>query len=100
PGGTPATRPVGELLDRHWESVFAYARLCTDGVGPAGMLTTASFTRLFGDSLHQGGPTAAWRPQLLVTVRRMAGEWLADERRELLSPDLLADVDRTDPQTD
>ncbi|MFG2449575.1 ricin-type beta-trefoil lectin domain protein [Streptomyces sp. NPDC048512] len=100
PGGTPATRPVGELLDRHWESVFAYARLCTDGVGPAGMLTTASFTRLFGDSLHQGGPTAAWRPHLLVTVRRMAGEWLADERRELLSPDLLADVDRADPQTD
>ncbi|MEU8792346.1 RICIN domain-containing protein [Streptomyces sp. NPDC048643] len=100
PGGTPASQPVGELLDRHWESVFAYARLCTDGVGPAGMLTTASFTRLFGDSLHQGGPTAAWRPQLLVTVRRMAGEWLMDERRELLSPDLLADVDRTDPQTD
>ncbi|MFD6923353.1 ricin-type beta-trefoil lectin domain protein [Streptomyces sp. NPDC059944] len=100
PGGTPANGPVGELLDRHWESVFAYARLCTVGVGPAGMLTTASFTRLFGDSLHQGGPTAAWRPQLLVTVRRMAGEWLTDERRELLSPDLLADVEHTDPQTD
>ncbi|MCX5007784.1 ricin-type beta-trefoil lectin domain protein [Streptomyces sp. NBC_00638] len=96
PGGTPANYPVGELLDRHWEAVFSYARLCTDGVRPAGMLTTASFTRLFGDSLHQGGPSAAWRPQLLVTVRRIAAEWLMDQRRELLDPELLADADRED----
>lgn len=100
PGGTPANQPVGELLDRHWESVFSYARLCTDGVGPAGILTTASFTRLFGDSLHQGRPTAAWRPQLLVTVRRMAGEWLTGERRGLLSAELLADVEAAAPGTD
>ncbi|MET8134402.1 ricin-type beta-trefoil lectin domain protein [Streptomyces sp. NPDC005251] len=95
-GGTPANYPVGELLDRHWEAVFSYARLCTDGVRPAGMLTTASFTRLFGDSLHQGGPSAAWRPQLLVTVRRIAAEWLMDPRRELLDPGLLAEADRED----
>ncbi|MET9404968.1 ricin-type beta-trefoil lectin domain protein [Streptomyces sp. NPDC002935] len=96
PGATPANYPVGELLDRHWEAVFSYARLCTDGVRPAGMLTTASFTRLFGDSLHQGGPSAAWRPQLLVTVRRIAAEWLRDQRRELLDPGLLAEADRED----
>ncbi|MGW0968055.1 ricin-type beta-trefoil lectin domain protein [Streptomyces sp. NPDC002516] len=89
-GGATANYPVGELLDRHWEAVFSYARLCTAGVRPAGMLTTASFTRLFGDSLHQGGPSAAWRPQLLVTVRRIAAEWLMDQRRELLHPELLA----------
>ncbi|MFE1288913.1 ricin-type beta-trefoil lectin domain protein [Streptomyces sp. NPDC058751] len=93
-GVTSANYPVGELLDRHWEAVFSYARLCTTGVRPAGMLTTASFTRLFGDSMHQGGPGAAWRPQLLVTVRRMAAEWLMDQRRELLAPDLLAEADR------
>ncbi|WP_391858915.1 ricin-type beta-trefoil lectin domain protein [Streptomyces rhizosphaerihabitans] len=93
-GGTPANYPVGELLDRHWEAVFSYARLCTDGVRPAGMLTTASFTRLFGDSLHQSGPSAAWRPQLLVAVRRIAAEWLADPRRELLDPELLAEAER------
>ncbi|MFF3611927.1 ricin-type beta-trefoil lectin domain protein [Streptomyces sp. NPDC002580] len=96
PGGTPANYPVGELLDRHWEAVFSYARLCTDGVRPAGMLTTASFTRLFGDSLHQSGPSAAWRPQLLVTVRRIAAEWLNDQRRALLDPELLAEADRED----
>ncbi|MFJ4516081.1 ricin-type beta-trefoil lectin domain protein [Streptomyces sp. NPDC088816] len=89
-GTSPALLPVGELLDRHWEAAFAYARLCTDGSHPAGMLTTAAFTRLFGQSLRQSGPTAAWRPQLLVTVRRIAGEWSTDHRREMLHPELRA----------
>ncbi|MER7834962.1 RICIN domain-containing protein [Streptomyces sp. NPDC096040] len=87
-GAAPALHPVGELLDRHWEAAFAYARLCTDGTRGAGMLTTAAFTRLFGESLRQTGPTAAWRPQLLVTVRRIAAEWDNDGRSELLHPEL------------
>lgn len=87
-GTTPALQPVGELLDRHWEAAYAYARLCTDGPHPAGMLTTAAFTRLFGESLRQAGPSAAWRPQLLVTVRRIAAEWDADRRQEMLHPEL------------
>jgi hypothetical protein len=87
-GTTPALQPVGELLDRHWEAAFAYARLCTDGPRPAGMLTTAAFTRLFGESLRHTGPTAAWRPHLLVTVRRIAAEWDSDGRREMLHPAL------------
>ncbi|WP_406431702.1 RICIN domain-containing protein [Streptomyces sp. NBC_00631] len=87
-GTAPALHPVGELLDRHWEAAFAYARLCTDGTRGAGMLTTAAFTRLFGESLRQAGPTAAWRPQLLVTVRRIAAEWDNDGRGELLHPQL------------
>ncbi|MFJ9347422.1 RICIN domain-containing protein [Streptomyces sp. NPDC101237] len=89
-GATPALHPVGELLDRHWEAAFAYARLCTEGPRGAGMLTTAAFTRLFGESLRQAGPTAAWRPQLLVTVRRIAAEWDNDGRGELLHPELRA----------
>ncbi|MFD3599548.1 RNA polymerase sigma factor, partial [Streptomyces sp. NPDC058656] len=68
--------------------VFSYARLCTNGAQYAGMLTTAAFTRLFGESVRRTGPKAAWRPQLLVTVRRIAGEWDADKRRELLRPEL------------
>ncbi|MGW7422730.1 ricin-type beta-trefoil lectin domain protein [Streptomyces sp. NPDC054813] len=87
-GAAPALHPVGELLDRHWEAAFTYARLCTDGTRGAGMLTTAAFTRLFGESLRQTGPTAAWRPQLLVTVRRIAAEWDNDGRGELLHPEL------------
>ncbi|MEU4039484.1 ricin-type beta-trefoil lectin domain protein [Streptomyces collinus] len=85
-GTAPALSPVGELLDRHWEAAFAYARLCTDGPRAAGMLTTAAFTRLFGESLRQAGPSAAWRPHLLVTVRRIAAEWEGDGRQELLHP--------------
>ncbi|WP_346426906.1 RICIN domain-containing protein [Streptomyces sp. V2] len=87
-GAGPALHPVGELLDRHWEAAFTYARLCTDGDRAAGMLTTAAFTRLFGESLSHDGPTAAWRPHLLVTVRRIASEWSTDGRRDLLHPGL------------
>ncbi|MEV5104468.1 hydrolase, partial [Streptomyces massasporeus] len=89
-GATPALHPVGELLDRHWEAAFAYARLCTDGPRSAGMLTTAAFTRLFGETLRQNGPTSAWRPHLLLTVRRIAAEWAGDHRLDTLHPDLLA----------
>ncbi|MFB6847429.1 ricin-type beta-trefoil lectin domain protein [Streptomyces sp. NPDC056373] len=89
-GATPALHPVGELLDRHWEAAFAYARLCTDGPRSAGMLTTAAFTRLFGETLRQNGPTSAWRSHLLVTVRRIAAEWAGDHRCGMLHPELLA----------
>lgn len=95
-GATPAPHPVGELLDRHWEAAFAYARLCTDGERAAGMLTTAAFTRLFGETLRQNGPTAAWRPHLLVTVRRIAAEWDADGRRDLLHPALRSEGENGD----
>ncbi|MFJ6739549.1 ricin-type beta-trefoil lectin domain protein [Streptomyces sp. NPDC091279] len=87
-GTTPTLQPVGELLDRHWEAAFAYARLCTDGPRAAGMLTTAAFTRLFGESIRHIGPPSAWRPRVLVTVRRIAAEWDTDRSRELLHPDL------------
>ncbi|MDX3311634.1 ricin-type beta-trefoil lectin domain protein [Streptomyces sp. ME08-AFT2] len=87
-GASPALHPVGELLDRHWGAAFTYARLCTDDERAAGMLTTAAFTRLFGETLRQNGPTAAWRPHLLVTVRRIAAEWDTDGRRDLLHPTL------------
>ncbi|MHB9857303.1 ricin-type beta-trefoil lectin domain protein [Streptomyces sp. YIM S03343] len=91
-GSAPALHPVGELLDRHWEAAFAYARLCTDGPRAAGMLTTAAFTRIFGESIRQAGPTSGWRPHLLVTVRRVAAEWDTDGRRELLHPELRTGV--------
>nr|WP_222108856.1 RICIN domain-containing protein [Streptomyces cupreus] len=91
-GASPALQPVGELLDRHWAAGFAYARLCTSTARAAGMLTTAAFTRLFGQTLRQTGPTSAWRPQLLVTVRRVAGEWDTDQRRELLHPELRSEA--------
>ncbi|MGW9029447.1 ricin-type beta-trefoil lectin domain protein [Streptomyces sp. NPDC055722] len=92
-GKRPVHHPVGELLGRHWEAAYSYARLCADGAHPAGMLTTAAFTRLFEESARQGGPTAAWRPPLLVTIRRLAGEWDTDHRRALLRPALRSGAD-------
>jgi DNA-directed RNA polymerase specialized sigma24 family protein len=87
-GEGPVHRPVEELLARHGEAVYAYARLCTAGAHPAGMLTTAAFTRLFENAGRQAGPTAAWRPALLVTVGRIAAEWDADHRRDMLHAEL------------
>ncbi|GAB2452970.1 ricin-type beta-trefoil lectin domain protein [Streptomyces incanus] len=95
-GAAPVLHPVGELLDRHWESVFGYARLCTDSPRSAGMLTTAAFTRLFGETLRRNGPSSAWRPQLLVTVRRIAAEWDGDHRRDMLHPDLATTASASD----
>ncbi|MGC9539478.1 ricin-type beta-trefoil lectin domain protein [Streptomyces sp. UG1] len=92
-GVSPALHPVGELLDRHWEAGFAYARLCTADARSAGMLTTAAFTRLFGETLRQTGPTAAWRPRLLVTVGHIAAEWDTDHRREMLHPELRSEAE-------
>ena len=88
PGTVPARYPAGELLNRHRASVLSYARLCTSDVRYAGTLTTDAFTRLFGESVRQVGPRAAWRPGLLVAVCRIAGEWDTDGRREMLHPAL------------
>ncbi|MEV7289311.1 ricin-type beta-trefoil lectin domain protein [Streptomyces sp. NPDC093252] len=88
----PVPHPVGELLDRHWEAAFAYARLCTDGSRAAGMLTTAAFTRLFGQSPAHGAPSPLWRQRLLTAVRRIAAEWSADDRHALLAPELRAQL--------
>jgi hypothetical protein len=87
-GKSPAHPPAGELLARHWDAVFDYASLCTAGPQAAGMLTTTVFTRVFGEALRQTGPTAAWRPHLLATALRVAGEWATGERRELVHPEL------------
>nr|WP_241266483.1 RICIN domain-containing protein [Streptomyces scabichelini] len=84
------------MLARHWAAVHSYARLCTNGAQYAGMLTTAAFTRLFGEYERRTGSTAAWRPRLLVTVRRIAAEWDADKRRSQLHPELQSGPDDGD----
>ncbi|WP_309505309.1 ricin-type beta-trefoil lectin domain protein [Streptomyces sp. KM273126] len=86
--GRSAHQPVGELLARHRGAVLSYATQYTSGPQHAGMLTTAAFTRVFEESLRQSGPTAAWRPHLLVTVRRIAEEWDTSNRRTMLHPGL------------
>lgn len=77
-----------QLLARHWAAVHSYARLCTSSTQYAGMLTTAAFTRTFGEFGRRPGETVAWLPRLLVAVRGIAAEWDADQRRSQLHPDL------------
>ncbi|MFJ6656632.1 ricin-type beta-trefoil lectin domain protein [Streptomyces sp. NPDC091377] len=93
PSDSPDLVPhrVGELLDRHWEAAFAYARLCTDGSRAAGMLTTAAFTRQLGAVPPRGDTTPTWRYVLLLTVRDLAAEWATGDRRALLAPALRRD---------
>ncbi|WP_322619944.1 ricin-type beta-trefoil lectin domain protein, partial [Streptomyces acidicola] len=93
--GRSAHQPVGELLARHRGAVLSYATQYTSGPQHAGMLTTAAFTRVFEESLRQSGPTAAWRPHLLVTVRRIAEEWDTSNRRTMLHPGLRSGPEAT-----
>ncbi|MER6087362.1 ricin-type beta-trefoil lectin domain protein [Streptomyces bluensis] len=94
-GGRSAHQPVGELMARHRAAVFSYATQCTSGPQHAETLTAAAFTRVFGESLRRSGPTAAWRPHLLVTVRRIAEEWATGSRRTMLHPGLGSDSEAT-----
>lgn len=87
-GKRPAHYPVSELLTRHWEAVSGYAGLCTTGPQAAGILTATTFTRVFGEALRQTGPTSAWRPHLLATVRGIVGEWETGERQNLIHSEL------------
>ncbi|WP_055551986.1 RICIN domain-containing protein [Streptomyces sp. NBRC 110028] len=89
--GKPSEQqPAGELLGRHWEAAFSYASVCTTGSHPAGILTSAAFTRLFAEALRRNTPAIAWRPRVLATVRGIAEEWNAGPRAALLHPGLRA----------
>ncbi|MCX5247188.1 hypothetical protein OG895_18520 [Streptomyces sp. NBC_00201] len=88
-GRKPAPWSYEELLVRHWRPVFEYAELCTVPGAAAGVLAASAFTRVFVDTLRLAGPTAAWRPELLATVHRVAADWAQDPRRgACLHPDL------------
>ncbi|MQS35616.1 ricin-type beta-trefoil lectin domain protein [Streptomyces katsurahamanus] len=84
------TRPVAVLLARHWQPVFDYALLGTPSAKAASLLTTAAFARVL-ETLRRARTSAALRPLLLMTARRIAGAWAADERvgalPELRHPD-------------
>jgi DNA-directed RNA polymerase specialized sigma24 family protein len=81
-GRTSYQRATEELLARHWQPVFDYARVCTVSSHTAGILATAVFTQVFAASLRRAGPRAAWRPGLLAAVRDTAAQWAADPGRQ------------------
>lgn len=95
-GKEGAHQPFEELLARHWRPVSEYAELCTVSGHAAGILAAAAFTRVFVDTLRLTGPSAAWRPELLITVHKIAEEWAVDRRRAWLHRRLRPRPDQTD----
>ncbi|MDX3076566.1 ricin-type beta-trefoil lectin domain protein [Streptomyces sp. MI02-7b] len=91
-------QPFEELLARHWRPVHEYAELCAVSGHTAGILASAAFTRVFVDTLRLTGPSSAWRPELLVTVHRIAEEWATDRRRASLHRGLRMRGDQADPR--
>ncbi|NLU73324.1 sigma-70 family RNA polymerase sigma factor [Streptomyces sp. HNM0575] len=80
---------LDELLRRHRSAVFSYALACCRDTGAAEALTTEAFTRTVRTARSGESPVSAWRPHLLISVRRTAAEWAATEHRDGLSPDFL-----------
>jgi DNA-directed RNA polymerase specialized sigma24 family protein len=80
---------VDELFRRHHSAVLSYALACCRDKTTAEALTSEAFTRTLRAVRAGGGPAAAWRPQLLVSVRRTAAEWAGTSRRGELSPDFV-----------
>ncbi|MFF7214368.1 RICIN domain-containing protein [Streptomyces sp. NPDC008238] len=95
-GKEGAHQPFEELLARHWRPVSEYAELCTVSGHAAGILAAAAFTRVFVDTLRLTGPSAAWRPELLITVHKISEEWAVDRRRAWLHRRLRPRPDQTD----
>ncbi|RAJ58833.1 DNA-directed RNA polymerase specialized sigma24 family protein [Streptomyces sp. Amel2xB2] len=83
-----ATTAYDGLFRQHRSAVFSYAVACCCDTKSAEALTSEAFARAV-QARRGGGPVLAWRPQLLVFVRRTAAEWAATSRRADLSPDFL-----------
>lgn len=82
-----ADAALDELFRRHRAPVLGYARTCCRDPHTAEDLTSEAFARTLQAIRAGGGPSEAWRPYLLTTVRRTAAAWSATERRTELSPD-------------
>ncbi|WP_344535906.1 sigma-70 family RNA polymerase sigma factor [Streptomyces albiaxialis] len=92
---------LDELYRRHRPAVLAYARNCCRDAHTAEDLASEAFVRTLQALRSGGGPTEAWRPYLLTTVRRTAAAWYDTARRTELAPDFdrwLSDA--TDPDAE
>jgi hypothetical protein len=76
------------LLSEHWESVIAYADLCTISPEDAAVLASEAFTRTLREAPPWSAPHFAWLPRLLIAVRNTAADWQAEGYAHLLAPGL------------
>lgn len=88
-GESDAGTAVDDLFRQHHSAVFSYALACSRDTRSAEALTSQAFTRTVRAARSADGDVSAWRPRLLVSVRRTAAGWAAGDRRDEVSPDFL-----------
>lgn len=76
------------LLARHWLAARDYALLCLASATPTAQFVAASAFQRLLERLASGAPTAALRPQLLVTVRETVRAWAANDKTCAALPEL------------
>jgi RNA polymerase sigma factor (sigma-70 family) len=77
------------LYQRHARSALAHARHWARSEAAAQDLRAEAFTRVLHAIRNGNGPTEAFRPYLLTTMRHVARDWAASERRLLLVADVV-----------
>lgn len=87
------------LYQRHARSALLHARHWARSEAAAEDLRAEAFTRVLHAIRNGNGPTEAFRPYLLTTMRHVARDWAAGERRLLLVADLV-DLEEPQPQED
>ncbi|HEU5353863.1 MAG TPA: sigma-70 family RNA polymerase sigma factor [Actinocrinis sp.] len=87
------------LYQRHARSALAHARHWARSEAAAEDLRAEAFTRVLHAIRNGNGPTEAFRPYLLTTMRHVARDWAAGERRLLLVADIV-DLEEPEPQDD
>ncbi|MFE0188041.1 sigma-70 family RNA polymerase sigma factor [Streptomyces sp. NPDC058989] len=76
-----------ELYQHHRAAILAYARTCCRDAHTAEDLASEAFARTIRAVRMGRGPETAWRPYLLVVVRRTAAEWAETARHTELTDD-------------
>jgi RNA polymerase sigma factor (sigma-70 family) len=87
------------LYRRHARSALLHARHWARTEAAAEDLRAEAFTRVLYAIRNGNGPTEAFRPYLLTTMRHVARDWAEGDRRLLLMPDLV-DLEAPEPEED
>lgn len=87
------------LYQRHSRSALLHARHWARTEAAAEDLRAESFTRVLHAIRNGNGPTEAFRPYLLTTMRHVARDWAEGDRRLLLVADLV-DLESPGPDVD
>jgi RNA polymerase sigma factor (sigma-70 family) len=87
------------LYQRHAHSALLHARHWARTETAAEDLRAEAFTRVLYAIRNGNGPTEAFRPYLLTTMRHVARDWAEGDKRLLLVPDY-ADVEAPDADAD